>query len=185
MAATISGDHPLRALFHDFVENALARETGTVDPGVARYLGDVLVDFTHRDQLFRIRDAGGKPLEEVAEMLVEGDVSLNATSFNREREVHKHIGDYTLFWTGLYPEMLRYLRASQRTDHLLDYVDQGRRSYWIASTFRHDPYGEEAEVLGRLSQKYEACMVGLHAVRRELDTYGTPEMTAVRRLLQA
>lgn len=185
MATTISGDHPLRALFHDFVGHALARETGTCDPTLARYLGDVLVDFTHRDQLFRIRNAEGKALEEVGEMLVEGDVSLNATSFNREREVHKHIGDYTLFWTGLYPEMLRYLRASHRSDHLLDYVSQGRRSYWIASTFRYDPYTDEAEVLGRLSQQYEACMVGLHAVRRELDTYGTPEMQTVRRLLQA
>jgi hypothetical protein len=154
-------------------------------PELSHYLSDVLVDFTHRDNLFRIRDARGKPLEEVAEMLVEGDVSLNASSFNREREVHKQIGDYTLFWTGVYPEMLRYLRSSGRKDHLVDYVDQGRKSYRIASTFEHEPYASEAAVLRCLAEQFETCMYALHMVRREMDAYSSAELKAVRRLLDS
>ena len=118
-------------------------------------------------------------------MLMEGDVQLNATSFDREREVHKHIGDFTLFWAGVYPEMLRYFRAATRRDHLVDYVEQGRKSYRIAATFEYCPYVNEAPVLRQLAENFEVCMYGLHLVRRELDAYGSPQMRAVRRLLES
>jgi hypothetical protein len=183
--ARISANHPIRGLFQSFVERAFRSQLGLNRPELANYLGDVLVDFTHRDNIYRLRDARGKRLEEVAEMMVEGDVSLNATSFEREREVHKHIGDFTLFWTGVYPEMLRYFRASARADHLLDYVEQGRKSYRIAATFEYGPYADEAAVLRQLADEFETCMVGLHMVRRELETYGSPEMQSVRKLLGA
>jgi hypothetical protein len=183
MPAAISSNHPLRGLFRALVERSLERHLRRDTAPLARYLGDVLVDFTHRDHLTRIRNAAGRPLEQVGEMLAEGDVALNATSFERERAVHKHIGDYTLFWTGVYPEMLRLLRHAQRMDHLLDYVEQGRRSYHIASTFRHEPYAEEAQVLGTLSEEFEACVVALHGVRRELDACGGAQARVVRRLL--
>jgi len=184
VSARISNDHPIRELFHSLVQRTFHRQLSLSEPAVSRYVADLLVDFTHQDQVFRIRDARGKRIEEVAEMLVEGDVALNATSFEREREVHKHIGDFTLFWTGVYPEMLRHLRAASRTDHLVDYVSQGRKSYQIASTFEYGSYAEEAPVLRQLSHEFEACMVGLHLVRQELDAYGSPEMKAVRKLLE-
>ena len=59
------------------------------------------------------------------------------------REVHRHIGDFTLFWTGLYPEMLKRLRSAFLRDSFIDYCEQGKRLY-IASTFEDDPYREEA-----------------------------------------
>jgi hypothetical protein len=172
-------------MFYTLVQRAFYSELGIRNPGVCRYLADVLVEFTHRDHLFRVRDARGRRLEEVAEMLVEGDVALNATSFEREREVHKHIGDFTLFWTGVYPEMLRFLRSSLRKDHLLDYVEQGRKSYQIASTFTYGEYAGEAPVLRQLSEEFETCMHGLHLVRRDLDAPGRPEMRDFRRLLES
>lgn len=183
MPARISADHPIRQLFFSLVQQTFSGHLGENSPEVSRYLSDVLVDFTHQDQVFRLRDARGKQLEEVAEMLVEGDVSLNATSFEREREVHKHIGDFTLFWTGIYPEMLRSFRASARRDHLLDYVEQGRASYRIASTFQYGPYVEEAALLRQLAERFELYVHGLHMVRKELDAYGSPEMRTVRQLL--
>jgi len=44
-------------------------------------------------------------------MLIESNPLLEATSFGREREVRKHVGDYTLFVTGLFPESVA--RASR------------------------------------------------------------------------
>src|SRR5262249_32926649 len=83
------------------------------------------------------------------------------------REVHRHIGDFTLFWTGLYPEALRRLRGALSADSLIDYREQGKRSYYIASTFEGEPYSEEAPVLRRLSEQYEVCAYGLNQIRRE------------------
>ncbi len=143
----------------------------------------MLVDFTHRDSVFRIRNDRGFPIEQVAEMLVEGDVALNATSFIREREVHKHIGDFTLFWTGVYPEMLKTLRHQSQCDHLIDYVQQGRASYRIASTFDYGEYATQAPVLRQLAERFEACRLGLQHVRQELQSYSGPETRAVQQLL--
>jgi len=179
----ISDHHPLRLLFNELVRETFRAQLGVDEPGVPEYMANMLVDFTHRDRLFCLRSARGRQLEEVAEMLMEGDVSLNAASFEREREVHKHIGDFTLFWSGVYPEMLRYFRAANRRDHLIDYVEQGRKSYGIAATFDYGAYYEEARVLKQLSERFELCMFGLNMVRRELDGLRDPQLQAVKRLL--
>jgi hypothetical protein len=180
----ISDQHPLRLLFTELVRETFGGQLGVNDPGLPEYVANMLVDFTHRDQLFRLRNARGRRLEEVAEMMMEGDVSLNAASFEREREVHKHIGDFTLFWSGVYPEMLRFFRAATRRDHLLDYVEQGRKSYGIAATFDYGAYHEEALVLKRLSERFELCMFGLNMVRQELDALRDPQIQSVKRLLR-
>ena len=60
------------------------------------------------------------------------------------REMHRHIGDFTLFWTGVYPEVLKRLRSPMHKDHFIDYCEQGKRSYYIASTFEEEPFKEEA-----------------------------------------
>ena len=184
MSQRISDQHPLRQLFNELVQQTFESQLHVEEPGVPEYLANVLVDFTHRDRVFSLRNARGRQLEEVAEMLMEGDVSLNAASFEREREVHKHIGDFTLFWSGVYPEMLRFFRAATRQDHLLDYVEQGRKSYSIAATFDYGAYSEEAKVLRRLSDQFEVCMFGLNMVRRELDGLRDPQIQAVKRLLE-
>lgn len=185
MPANIPANHPIRQLFFSLIQQTFNGRLGENNPELTRYLSDVMVDFTHRDSLYRIRDAGGANLEQIGEMLMEGDVSLNATSFEREREVHKHIGDFTLFWTGVYPEMLRYLRAPSRQDHLIDYVQQGRKSYQIASTFEYGRYAEEAVLMRQLAEHFDVYRHGLHLVRQELDAYGTAESRTVRRLLES
>jgi hypothetical protein len=183
VAKPISSNHPLRQLFGAVVQQTFATYLGLAAPGVPEYLANVLVDFTHVDHVYRLRDARGRRIEEVAEMLMESDIRLNATSFDREREVHKHIGDFTLFWTGVYPEMLRYFRAATRADHLIDYVERGRESYRIAATFDQGPYEAEAPILRTLAEEFETCMFGLNMVRRELDGLSDPQIRAVRRLL--
>jgi hypothetical protein len=106
---------------------------------------------------------GGKRLEEVALMLIEADQRVG----DPQRELHRHIGDFTLFWTGVYPEALTRLQAADRKDHLLDYQTQGKRAYYIASTIRSQETAEECEVLERLSHEFEMCVYGLGEVRRE------------------
>jgi hypothetical protein len=96
---TISANHPLRRLFTDLV----GPEFGG-DRELATYVADLLVDFTQVDRLYRVRNVRGKRLEDVGEMLLESNPLLDAPSFGREREVRKHIGDFALFLTGMFPE---------------------------------------------------------------------------------
>lgn len=141
---TLQKSHPLRRLFRRALDYGF-----TLHPvekkGVFDYIEEhLLCEFLHGDNLYRIRDASGKSLEDIAEMLAEGNVLLNAQSLSREFQVHKHIGDYTLFMLGMFPSALSRRKgrefilgrlvvpsASLKEHYLL----QGKRSYSIASRF--------------------------------------------------
>jgi hypothetical protein len=113
-AMGISREHPLRQLFGELVQRHFFRGVQLYDPDVAEYVTGILTDFTHVGNLYRIRNARGRRIEEVAEMLVESNPLLGASSFDREREVRKHVGDFTLFFTGLFPEAVGSLRGFDR-----------------------------------------------------------------------
>jgi hypothetical protein len=88
----VSPNHPLRRLFADLVAKELPG-----DHEVAAYVGDLLIDFVHVDNLYRIRNCRGKRLEEVGEMLVESNPVLEASSFEREREPRRKISCWCSF----------------------------------------------------------------------------------------
>ena len=183
MQSGISKAHPLVRLFASLTEENFAGHLGWPDGEVIGYLTDVLTDFVHVDQLFKIRNTQGRRVEEVAEMLVEGDLLHRAESIDREREVHRHIGDYTLFMTGVFPEFLRRLKTSRvvlSPDALLDYVQVGKRSYRIVSEFTYGPYGGSAPLFRKLSENFELCVYGLGYVRADLDRLRDPRFRALK-----
>jgi hypothetical protein len=161
----ISPDHPLRRLFAGLVTKELP-----VDRELAGYVANLLVDFVHVDQLYRIRNSRGKRLEEVGEMLVESNPLLDAQSFEREREVRKHIGDYTLFLTGMFPEYVSTLpRRGLRLDSMIDYVKAGKESYRIVASFDQFEYRYVAPLFRRLAEHFEYCVYGLNRVKSDLE----------------
>jgi hypothetical protein len=152
----------LRRVFAATTEHAFEVDLGLADPPLIDYLVDLLIRFVRMDAIFKIRDPRGQRLNEVAEMMVEAEQRQS----NPQREVYRHIGDFTLFWAGVYPEALSGLKSPDRQDHLVDYFVQGKRSYYLASTFDQKPYDREAPILRRLSQEFELCTYGLNRVRR-------------------
>ncbi len=163
-------EHPLRRLFAGLTEQTFINTFGLADPQLTDYLSNMLSRFIHVDALHRLHSVKGKRLEEVAEMMIEAEELPEGRT---RREVHRHIGDFALFWTGVFPEALRRLRSVLSKDHFIDYCEQGKRSYYIASTFDDDPYREEAPVLRRLSKEFELCAYGLTQVRREWEKQQT------------
>lgn len=172
MKRDISGDHPLRHYFvetlHDSFSHELSIETSE---DVEAYLSELLVNFMDVENLYSIRDPFGQPVQSVAEMMVEADIRLNADSFAREREVHRHIGDFLLFWTGLFPEFLMQMKAPGSKDVLLDPVQQGRFSYHVVSTFEHGAYAHEAPIFKKLSRHFEDYRYGLSLVRASFEGF--------------
>jgi hypothetical protein len=161
----ISPNHPLRRLFAELVAKELP-----ADHEVAAYVANLLIDFVHVDQLYRIRNCRGKRLEGVGEMLVESNPALDAPSFEREREVRKHIGDYTLFLTGMFPEYVATLpRRGLRLDSIIDYVKAGKESYRIVAAFDQFEYRHVAPLFRRLAEDFEYCVHGLNRVKSDLE----------------
>jgi hypothetical protein len=97
METRIPEHHPLRRLFGALTEKNFAVLLGWPDVNITEYVSNLLVEFTHADQLYRIRNKAGDKVDAVVDMLFESEVLLEAESLDREREVHRHIGDFTLF----------------------------------------------------------------------------------------
>ena len=167
----------LSSLFTGLVEHSFHGTLALDDPEVTSYIIGLLTDFVRIENLYKVRDTRGRPLEDVGEMLIESNPLMNAPSFDRERQVRKHIGDFTLFFTGMFPESIRNWRLRhERLDSFLDYVKAGKESYHIVAAFDQFEYRKVAPLFRRLSDHFEICVYGLNMVRRELDL-GQPQLT--------
>jgi hypothetical protein len=160
MTLDIPQSHPLHRLFRGLTESTFMSELGIGDPDLVGYVANLLARFVPSPNIWKVRDGQGRRLNEVAAMIAEAESSPDS---QRRRECHRHVGDYTLFWTGVYPEALGKLQPVTSADHLIDFQVQGKRSYYLASTLA----AEEAPVLRRLSDEFELCAFGLSRVRKE------------------
>ncbi|MCH2113784.1 MAG: putative glycoside hydrolase [Pirellulales bacterium] len=152
----------LHRFFAGLTEYTFAARLGVADPPLVDYLSSMLTHFVHCDAIYGLRSPTGERLTQVADMLAEAQ----ARQGSARRRIHRHIGDFTLFWTGLYPEVTEQLRCG-RKDSLIDYQDQGKRNYLMASRL---PAGRESapdDVLERLSDCFELCVYGLGELRKQ------------------
>ena len=181
----IPESHPLRALFVELVSRHYCDELGLRDPEVSSYVANMLAEFCEVDQLFKLRNASGKPLDDVGEMLVESDpVYGPAPSFDRERQVRKHIGDFTLFFTGMFPESINHFRMRrQRLENFVDFMKAGKESYYIVSKFEFFEYARVAPMFARLSEHFEQCVYGLNLVKNELAEMQHPIAARAKEIL--
>lgn len=170
---------PLFRFFQGLAEYTFQTRLGVADPPLVEYVAALLYRFMHVDGVFAVRNPTGRRLEELAEMLIEAEARLG----NPRREVHRHIGDFALFWTGVYPEALRRRSRQPRLDHFIDYCEQGKRAYYIASTIRDEENDEESDVLARLSHEFELCAFGLSELRKEWERRDDAAGDATGRLL--
>lgn len=157
----------LDRFFCGFAEYIFHSRLGVADTELVTYISDLLIRFTKMESLHRVRHLNGKPATEVVGMMAEGQQRIGVA----KREVHRHIGDFALFWTGVYPESLRELQGPDRRDQFLNYCDQGKRAYEIASEIPPDSEVlTSSSLLKRLSEQFDMCAYGLREVRRQWET---------------
>lgn len=195
MSQLVPEQHPLRVLFREATDWAFRHgqfpEPGARDARLKGYLSDdLLVRFLHVDRLYRLRDARGRPLADVAEMLLSGE-AVGVSPELRALTVQRHIGDYTLFITGLFPESLERVRRDwrsgpdwQRKDSVMVqlgnlvvpfrdpqeyYQEAGRRAYRSAAEIGREVGLTEAEVFEKLSRFFRAYVQLMSLVRMYLD----------------
>jgi hypothetical protein len=164
--------HQLEPFFQQVVRNSYEGKLGLHDPDVTGYVARLLCEFSEADNLYKVRDEMGRPIEELDEMLNAADpVHGTAPSFDAERALRKHIGDYALFVAGMYPEATGSNRRLRRHyPSLEELIHAGKESYFIVSQFNLFEYEQEAPLFARLSDRFERCILGLTLVREELST---------------
>ena len=180
----ISESNPLRQFFQEVVERNYC-EVGLRSAEVQGYVANLLTEFCETETLHRIRNANGQPLSDVGEMLLEADpVYGPAPSFDYERQVRKHIGDYSLFFSGMFPESLNHHRLRRaRLENFIDIIRAGKESYFIVSKFEHFEYAKVAPLFRRMSQDFEKLVYGLNQVKNELEELQHPITCETREFL--
>lgn len=154
---------PLNRFFVGLSEYVFHTQLGVVDTQLVDYVSQLLVRFARIESMQRVRRPDGKPAIEVVAMVAEAEHRIGEA----RREVHRHIGDYTLFWSGLYPEALRQMRSRESADQFVDYCTQGKRAYRIASSISGDERSATSDLLRRMSEQFDLCAYGLREIRRE------------------
>jgi hypothetical protein len=162
-------DHPLNRFFSELVEQSFRRHLEMRDEELLHYLSGLLFDFTSTDHVYKIRDARGRPIEDVGEMLLESDPLGRGHSFDREREVRKHVGDFTLFFSGMFPESIRNWRLRRfQAGSFVDYIRAGKESYHVVAAFDQFEYEPVAPLFRKLESSFEECVYGLHLVKQKI-----------------
>jgi hypothetical protein len=161
--------HPLEPFFHQAVANSYEGRLG-LGPEITGYVARMLCDFSEPENLLRLHDPKGRPIEKLEDMVRASDPILGtARSFIAERTIRRYIGDYTLFLAGMCPEAIEAnpnVKSEKPT--LAELIRVGKESYHIVSQFNVFEYEKEAPLYGQLSSVFEHCILGLAIARRDL-----------------
>jgi len=161
--------HPLEAFFQQMVRNSYAGKLGIHDVAITEYVAHLLCEFSESDKPYKVRDENGKPIQSLEDLIRAADpIHGTAPSFDAERAVRKHIGDYALFVSGMYPESMDPWRRRHGQQSFEELVAVGKQSYYIVSQFDLEEYAQEAPLFARLSEWFDRCIYGLRLVREDL-----------------
>jgi hypothetical protein len=152
----IPADHPIRHLFQELTERGMS-QLNYRDSDTIQYITNLLTEFVHIENMYRIKDESGRRLHHVCEMLEQASREMLPAV---RRQYYQHLGDLTLFNLGLFPESLTYGRHSMSPEF---YAEQGRRSYNIVAEMHPSP--RSTVVYRKLSGQFEQCVVGLNWVK--------------------
>ena len=132
------------------------------------YITDLLTRFARTEALAAIDALPGRRLPTVVDALLEIQRvwEWEGPRFDpgKERAVRRHIGDYTLFMTGVFRERVQRLASTNY------YVSQGQRAYRFVSehgraTSRAQAR-ESAPLFARLAERFEHYAWALDYARR-------------------
>ncbi len=151
--------------FFDRALGASLRDLALGDDPASPYLADLLTRFARTENLYP-RGVAVPRLETVVDMLLETQAAWrnDVAGFEPEREValRRHIGDFTLFMTGLFRE--RVDRAASANY----YIVQGKRAYHFVSEHNRASArsGLSAPLYRRLADRFERYVDVLEYARK-------------------
>lgn len=140
------------------------------EPMVIKYIVSLLTKFARTDNLYKIRDAQGQRLKTIVEMLLAAESSLSGDSEAlREREIRKHIGDYSLFMAGIFKEYV------ERNALFGFYLEEGRKAYLSVFDFDRGDYKIGSAIFFELSRGFEFYAGALNYMRKRFFKERNPD----------
>jgi hypothetical protein len=100
------------------------KETGLNDRAVSDYLASLLERFSQTARMRSPADGHGNPVQYVSDMLI----ALRTASPSQSFLIRAHVGNYSLFITGMFPETVQS-RSQRGAPDVSFYEDVGRQNF--------------------------------------------------------
>jgi len=164
--------------FYVLVRHVFAR-SGINDRAVADYVAEVLTEFTRAERARCVVPGQPNPLDYFFEMLAALQTADDRTSF----QIRVHIGNHSLFLSGVFPERIRFRAEKKGFPDLKYYEAVGRAQYRVASDHRLAQRYELASIFSTLSQRFETTRLALNDISDRLFSLGDGGEAAERLLI--
>ncbi len=144
------------------------RRAGIEDRTVADYVAEMLSEFARSEQSRCVIPGQPAPLDYFFEMLAALQTADDRTAF----QIRAHIGNYSLFLSGIFPERIRE-RAERRGFPDLKYYEAlGRSQFSTASDHRLAQRYELTEVFSTLAERFGTTRLALNDISDRLFSLG-------------
>jgi hypothetical protein len=147
------------------------KRSGIEDRVIADYVAEVLAEYS-RFENTRCH-VGGKPapMDYFIDMLAALQTADDRTGFY----IRTHIGNQSLFMSGIFPERIRYRAEHKGAPDLKYYEDLGRTSFRAASDHRLAHRYDLAAIFGTLAERFRATRLALNELTDRLLSIGDAE----------
>ncbi len=144
------------------------RRSDLQDRAVADYVAELLTQFARTERARCVIPGQPSPLDHFFELLAALRTTDDRTSFL----VRAHIGNYSLFLSGVFPERIRF-RAERRGAPDLGYYEAvGRSQYRAASDHRLAQRYEVAGIYDTLAERFATTRLALNDIADRLFSLG-------------
>jgi hypothetical protein len=144
------------------------RRSDILDRTVADYVAEILAQFAQAERARCVLPGQANPLDYFFEMLGALKTADDRTSFF----LRVHLGNYSLFLSGVFPERIRFRAEARGFPDLKYYEGFGRTQYRVASDHRLAQRYEVADILSTLSERFGATRLALNDIAERLFSLG-------------
>src|SRR5436190_2693145 len=159
-----------RLYFYILVRHVFQR-SDIHDRKVADYVAEVLAEFSRTERARCVVPGQNHPLDYLFEMLTALRTADDRTSFY----IRVHIGNHSLFLSGVFPERIRFRAEARGFPDLRYYEGLGRTHYRMASDHRLAQRYEVANIFNTLAERFEATRMALNDISERLFSLGDPD----------
>jgi hypothetical protein len=148
------------------------RRAGIEDRAVADYVAELLTEFGESERT-RCRTPGSSaPLGYFFEMVAALETADDHLVF----QLRTHIGNYSLFLSGVFPGHIRHRAGTRGSPDLGYYEDLGRSSFRAASDHRLARKYDLVRIFETLAERFRATRMALNDMSERLLTVAEPDL---------
>jgi hypothetical protein len=144
------------------------RRSDIQDRAVADYVAEVLTEFARTERARCVVPGQTNPLDYLFEMLTALKTADDRTSFF----IRVHIGNHSLFLSGVFPERIRFRAEMRGFPDLKYYEGLGRTHFRMASDHRLAQKYEVAKIYNTLAERFQATRLALNDIADRLFSIG-------------